>query len=29
MGRLWFDLLGILVILTVVYLLVAGAERHR
>ena len=29
MGRIWFDALGILVILTVVYLLVVGAERHR
>jgi hypothetical protein len=29
MGWFWFDVVGILVILTVVYLLVVGAERHR
>jgi hypothetical protein len=29
MARFWLDALGILVILTVVYLLVIGAERHR
>jgi hypothetical protein len=29
MARIWFDVLGILVLLTVVYLLVVGAERHR
>jgi hypothetical protein len=29
MSWFWFDVVGILVILTVVYLLVVGAERHR
>jgi hypothetical protein len=29
MGWFWFDVVGVLVILTVVYLLVVGAERHR